>query len=473
MVETTTAKNSSSHGSKQASEQAIEQQMALQQQLIDFVMDAEDEGAIALESFSAQQLSRWAKPPFSGVNRTELAVVMFAAEGTIPCENDGVVTQRSVIDAFIQNTPSLNATQQDCLQQWKRSFNGLFVVDAVVDGRYTLTNWLTQKQYNVYANSEQPDETLNRMRVGEMMIARIMPVDISDVQSWTFSGPLTLLGKLGKPKLAVAIGNFRQWFPTHLYGDAPALKEAAWESVREQHADFLELFGSEKAVMSGHELNKKLQTYQAQSTEKKLAEAGLDSNKSIKELAQDAGVSKEDMDEAMASLGTEEKVAANLLDRKKSLKMVMPKVDLPEDLRRAERVTAFAHPRWGQTFLKSYAQLEELLAANEDAEAIDRLVLKHLEDERAILPVWERLAADYGAPLEAALRRVLNNSAFVIEDDLEGVLASYGKEIAPTLPDTASVPIHLHNLFQDALKAVGKSEKKKSGKKKKKSGFGA
>ena len=103
----------------------------------------------------------------------------------------------------------------------------------------------------------------------------------------------------------------------------------------------------------------------------------------------------------------------------------------------------------------------------------DRLVLKHLEDERAILPVWERLAADYGAPLEAALCRVLNNSAFVIEDDLEGVLASYGKEIAPTLPDTASVPIHLHNLFQDALKAVGKSEKKKSGKKKKKSGFGA
>ena len=48
------------------------------------------------------------------------------------------------------------------------------------------------------------------------------------------------------------------------------------------------------------------------------------------------------------------------------------------------------------------------------------------------------------------------------------------KALTPTLPDTASVPVHLHDLFQDALKAVGKSEKKKKGKKnaKKKAGFG-
>ncbi|MEL7331876.1 MAG: hypothetical protein AAFN12_06480, partial [Cyanobacteria bacterium J06560_2] len=171
----------------------------------------------------------------------------------------------------------------------------------------------------------------------------------------------------------------------------------------------------------------------------------------------------------------------------KSLKMVMPKVELPEDLRRAEKVTAFAHPRWGQTFLKDYAQLEALLekavdadtadAEAVDAEVVDRLVVKHLENERAIAPIWHQLAEDYPRPLEASLRRVLENDDFALEQDLEGAIARYGKTLTPTLPDTASVPIHLHELFQDALKAVGKDAKKQSGKKKakkkKSGGFGA
>ncbi|MGB3670422.1 MAG: hypothetical protein WA783_08425 [Phormidesmis sp.] len=450
----------------------IQPQIELKRRLIDFAMDAEDEVAIALEAFSAQQLSRWAKPSLSGVDRTELAIDMFATEGKVTYEKEGVVSQKTVIEAFTEAQSSLSKDEKSWLARWEASFNGLFVVSEAIDRSYQLTNWLTQKQYSVRSNREQASEVLNRLGDGEMMIARLMPVSEDE---WTFSGPLTLLGKLGKPKLAVAIGNFRQWFPGQLYGDAPELKEAAWESVKQQYADFVDLFGGEKVVVSGYELNKKLQAYQDRSTEQKLADAGLDSSKSIKDLAQDAGVSKADMTEAVDALGTEGKVAANLLESQKTLKMVMPKVDLPEDLRRAERVTAFAHPRWGQTFLKDYVRLEELLAADDEPEAIDRLVLKHLENERAIAPVWQQLAQDYGQPLEAALRRILGNDAFEIETDLEGAIARYGKALTPTLPDTASVPVHLHNLFQEALKAVGKDAKKQSGKKKpkRKSGFGS
>lgn len=409
----------------------IQPQIELKRRLIDFAMDAEDEVAIALEAFSAQQLSRWAKPSLSGVDRTELAIDMFATEGKVTYEKEGVVSQKTVIEAFTEAQSSLSKDEKSWLARWEASFNGLFVVSEAIDRSYQLTNWLTQKQYSVRSNREQASEVLNRLGDGEMMIARLMPVSEDE---WTFSGPLTLLGKLGKPKLAVAIGNFRQWFPGQLYGDAPELKEAAWESVKQQYADFVDLFGGEKVVVSGYELNKKLQAYQDRSTEQKLADAGLDSSKSIKDLAQDAGVSKADMTEAVDALGTEGKVAANLLESQKTLKMVMPKVDLPEDLRRAERVTAFAHPRWGQTFLKDYVRLEELLAADDEPEAIDRLVLKHLENERAIAPVWQQLAQDYGQPLEAALRRILGNDAFEIETDLEGAIARYGKALTPTLP---------------------------------------
>ncbi len=186
-------------------------------------------------------------------------------------------------------------------------------------------------------------------------------------RAWTFSGPLTLLGKLGEPKLAVAIGNFKQWFPQHLYGDAPELKEAAWDSVKQQHEDFVAFFGAEKLTMPGRELNQKLKVYQAQATESQFAQAGLDSSKSLQALAEDSGLSAEEIEEAMAALGEESKVAKRLLESGRSLKMVMPKVDLPDELRHAESVTVFAHPRWGQTFLTDYSRLEELLAQSGEA----------------------------------------------------------------------------------------------------------
>ncbi len=75
--------------------QQVQQQIDLKQHLSDFVLEAEDEIAIALEAFSAQQLSRWAKPSLSGISRTDLAIDMFLTEGR--------VADQSVIDLFIQS----------------------------------------------------------------------------------------------------------------------------------------------------------------------------------------------------------------------------------------------------------------------------------------------------------------------------------------------------------------------------------
>lgn len=439
----------------------IRQQIALKQQLIDFALDAEDEIAIALETFSAQQLSRWSKPTLSGLNRSELAVEMFVTEGA--------VAEQSVLDAYVQAQQNLSDAERGWLARWADSFHGLFVVDQANE-RYGLTNWITKKNYSVWSNNEQATEILTRLKPGEMMIARLLPIAEGD---WTFSGPMTLLGKPGKPKLAVAIGNFRQWFPDHLYSDAPDLEAAAWESVQKSYDDFVTFFGAAQLTLSGYELNKKLQAYQEQATEKQLAEAGLDSSKSFKELAADAGLSEAEYSEAMAAVGEENKVAQKLMESTQSLKMVTPKLNLPDELRRAESVTVFVYPRWGQTFLTDYEQLEDLLKTGEDEVAIDRLVQKLLENEKAIAPIWQQLAQTYPETLTGSLSRVSKNPSFNLEQDLDTLLLKYGKAIEPTIPDSASVPVHLHDLFQEALQAVGKSGKKKATKKKKKAGFGA
>jgi hypothetical protein len=115
-------------------------------------------------------------------------------------------------------------------------------------------------------------------------------------------------------------------------------------------------------------------------------------------------------------------------------------------------------------------------AAEQAIASVDRLVRKYLEAEQANAYVWEQLTKAHPAPIEAALRRVLSNPEFAIAQDLPGALAKHGKSLTPQLPESASVPVHLHNLFQEALQAVGKAGKSKEGGKKKatpkKSGFG-
>lgn len=450
---------------------ALVSDMRLKESLTDFVLDAEGEIATALETFSAEQLSRWSKPSLSGLNRSALAIDMFLTEGK--------VADSSVIDVFARADRTLSPADESRLQSWKGSFNGLFVVRSVGEGSYVLVNWLTDKAYSVWPDPSQNPELLARISPKEIVLGRLMPLSTEPQAAWTFSGPITLLGKLGKPKLAVAIGNFKKWFPQHLYGDAPELKEAAWASVKQQYEDFVDLFGGEQVTLSGYELNKKFQIYQEKNTEQQLADAGIDSSKSLGEMAKDAGLSEAEVADAMDSLGEESTAAKALLKSSKALKMVMPKASLPDEFRNAEAVTVFVHPRWGQMLLKDYSRFEERLAdepGNTDAAAnLDRMVLKYLEDEQVNAYVWQQIVEAHAAPVEASLRRVVNQPQLDIETDLDGVLARYGKPLTPELPESASVPVHLHNLFQEAVQAVGKTEKPKGSKKKakaKKSGFG-
>lgn len=151
--------------------------------------------------------------------------------------------------------------------------------------------------------------------------------------------------------------------------------------------------------------------------------------------------------------------------------MVMPKVELPAELRKAEQVTALSHPRWGQMFLPTYSQFKALLEAedwqNEDAE---KLIRYYLENSTINAFIWKRLAKQYPTQLEKVLQTILERPKLKLERDLDALLEEFNKPTEPELPEIASVPIHLHNLFQEAVVEVNKSSSKS--KSKKKTGFG-
>ena len=282
-----------------------------------------------------------------------------------------------------------------------------------------------------------------------------------------------MLGKLGKPKLAVAIGNFRDNYKPSLYGDAPELLQQAWQSVAEYHQQFIDFFGSDEITMPGYQLNKKVAEFQDILMKQSLSNAGIDNTKSLAELAQDAGIDEAEITAAAKESGADAKVVSQLFDKKSPSKMVAPKIELPAELKKAEQVTSLSHPRWGQMFLPTYSKFKTLLEAQDwqSIEGAEKLIRYYLENPSINVFIWQRLSQQFSQPLEKVLQQFLELPDFKI-DQLTALLQNkFNKPLEPEVPETASVPVHLNSLFEEAVAEVNKSKSKSKTSKKANSGF--
>jgi hypothetical protein len=440
----------------------LERSCELKQALIEFVLDAEGELAESLESYVAAK-ARPAGNRYDATYEQKLLVDSFVTEGR--------VGDQTPLDLFIQSNPELLESDRALISRWQHSFMGLFAVRQILPDGFELMNWLTAKHYIVKPNAPITLEDMARFKEGEILLTRIAPV--TDAY-WMFSSPYMPMGSLGKPKLAVAIGKFKENYPNALYNDAPELLEKAWESVAQYHQEFLDFFGSDEVTLPGYQLNKKITELQELLTKRQLAAAGIDESKSLSEIAAEAGVTEEEMKAAAAEMGADSKAVSQLFEScQGTAKMVMPKVELPADLKKAEQVTVFTHPRWGQMFLSAYTQFKEILESEDwqSNSVSNKLVRKYLEEPTINVFIWHKLAKAYPTQLEKVLQTFLERPEFDLELDLDALLQENNKPLEPELPEIASVPIHLHNLFQEALAEVNKSKSKSKKKEKTARGF--
>lgn len=426
----------------------LERSHQLQQALTNFVFYADDELAKALETYAAEKSKSGNRDNF----HKDHIIDSFITEGRLG--------NSTVLDLFIQSHPQLTNEERQLIKNWHRTFTGLFAVHNILPDGFELMNWLTAKHYIVKLNNNRAKKDTSRLRKGEIIQTRIAPV--TDTY-WTFSGFYTLMGKLGKPKLAVAIGNFKDNYKDQLYGDAPELLEEAWQSVGYYHQQFVEFFASDEVTMPGYRLNQKIADFQEILAQTYLKAAGIDSLKSLGEIAKEAGVDEEEIKKVTEELGAGLKTVTQMFNPQKGTsKMVIPKVDLPAELKKAEQLTALSHPRWGQMFLPTYAKIKAILAA-EDWQSIEeakKLIRFYLEDKSINASIWHRLAQQYPTQLEKVLQIVLQHPKFRLQTDLDALLVKFDKPLEPELPEIASVPIHLHNLFQEVVVEVSKSKPK-------------
>jgi hypothetical protein len=421
----------------------------LKQDLIDFVLDSEGELAAALEAHSAEQLSQLTDSPYQGNRKTDLVIESFATNGT--------VGSQSVLDLFLASRADLSTEDHALVTRWCQGFMGLFAAGERSPNYISFTNWLTAKEYKILLGAS-PDLNIARLQPQEIVLTRILPID----DAWMLSGPAVFLGKLGKPKLAVAIGNFKKHHREYLYGDAPELLEEAWQSVERHHQAFVDYFGSQEITLPGHKLEQRLSDFQAHMAQQQLAAAGLDGEKSIQALADEAGISQVEIAETAAAIGADQKTA-HLLQSQKVSKMMMPRVELPQPLKKAEQVTILTHPRWGQVITAAYQQLIHALAAADETSCSELASLVHqcLNDLEIKPFVWYQLARQYPQPLAKVLQQAIDRPQLNLEA-LDLILATFGHPAQPQLPETASVPLHLHTLFQDAMLAVSQQKSSRS-----------
>jgi hypothetical protein len=425
----------------------------LKQNLIDFVLDAEGKLAQALENYAAKQVFHGLGDACGGKLRIKQDTVIenFAFEG------DG---DHSPINLFLQSHPQLSDSEQKLIQSWHQSFVGLFAINQILTDGFELMNWLTAKNYLVKPDNPQTQQELARLKVGEIILTRIIPITETE---WTFTNSYILMGKLGKPKLAVAIGNFKENYKQHLYSDAPELLAEAWKSVEIYHQEFQNFFQADEITMPGYQLNQKINEFQEIITKKHLEIVGIDPSKSFAEIAETAGVDQEQIMQTAVETGVDTKLVLQMLDRQNSsVKMISPKVDLPAEIKKAEQVTAISHPRWGQMLLPTYSKIQSILTTKDwqSIEGGERLIRFYLEDKSINSFIWHRLAQLYPSQLELILQEILQRPEFKLDTQFNTLLEEFHKPLKPELPEIASVPIHLHNLFQEAFAEVNKSKSK-------------
>ncbi len=433
----------------------LERSRELKQALIEFVLDAEGDLATSLESYVAAK-SRPQGNRHDATYEQNLLIDSFVSEGK--------VGDKTPLDLFLENNPDLSEGDRTLVSSWQRSFIGLFAISQILPDGFELLNWLTAKHYTVKPNDPLILEEMARLKEGDILQTRIAPV--TDAY-WMLSGPYMSMGRLGKPKLAVAIGNFKEHHKDALYSDAPDLLEQAWESVAEYHHQFLDFFGSDEVTLPGYQLNKKITELQELLTKRQLAAAGIDDSKSLSEIAEEAGVTEEELKAAAEEAGADSTAVSQLFDSSQGkTKMVTPKVELPAEIKKAEQVTVFTHPRWGQIFLPTYTQFKTILESEDwqNNKDTNKVVRKYLEDATINVFIWHKLAKAYPTQLEKVLQTFLERPEFKLDRDLDALLQEHKKPLEPELPEIASVPLQLHNLFQEALAEVNKSKSK--GKKK-------
>lgn len=164
----------------------------------------------------------------------------------------------SLIDRFIKKHSALSEPEIQILERWKDSFEGIFEVRALEADAASLFNLIDEKEYT--AASITGLETLERLKTGNLIMSRLIPLD--DI--YLFSGNMYLLPPGDKKTLQEMANKVVQ-------SNLSAKYEKAWEMQKKYRDSFISFFGDELIILPGQKLNEAFDNFNHYHMEKTLS----------------------------------------------------------------------------------------------------------------------------------------------------------------------------------------------------------
>ncbi|MDD4237901.1 MAG: hypothetical protein PHT62_05040 [Desulfotomaculaceae bacterium] len=154
----------------------------------------------------------------------------------------------TLIDRFIKKHSALSELEIQILERWKDSFEGVFEVKALEADSVKLFNLVDEKEYT--AAALMGPETLDRLKTGELIMSRLIPLD--DI--YLLSGNMYLLPPNDKKALQNLAAKIVQ-------SNLSVKYNKAWEIQRKYRNSFISYFGDDLIILPGHKLEERFDNF--------------------------------------------------------------------------------------------------------------------------------------------------------------------------------------------------------------------
>lgn len=160
----------------------------------------------------------------------------------------------TVVEAFVAAHPKLTEAEQDMLLGWRDVVEGMFEFKGKDRDAAILFNFVDELTY--LARSNLGPRAFRQLKEGMIIVGRLVPIG----ESWMVSGNLTVFPASERDEMLAAAARQALSHPELAFRN-PAKLAAAREILGEQLEAFVGLFGTDLIVVSGTEVQDKVEEF--------------------------------------------------------------------------------------------------------------------------------------------------------------------------------------------------------------------
>jgi hypothetical protein len=154
---------------------------------------------------------------------------------------------RTVVEQFVASRPDLPEAERAMLRRWVTVVEGIFEVERHDGDAAVMVNLVDELTYRVRSNAGP--QLLQQFTPETILWARVVPIG----EDWLLSGALNAVPFEARREMCRAAAEMANTCPAAVFRN-PDKITLGWELHHRLRGHFIEFFGADLAVVTGHEL---------------------------------------------------------------------------------------------------------------------------------------------------------------------------------------------------------------------------